>query len=115
MSPFFLIEAGKLHERAGLICNSHMTLFPTRFKDWLQALISPRRRAPKQQLRADSTLDEAALPKRITLSLHLHPSDTSAMREAARKVGMGETEFCALAIYRASRSVIEPGACCKIV
>ncbi|MEM5330526.1 hypothetical protein VSR34_28555 [Paraburkholderia sp. JHI2823] len=44
MSPFSLIRVGRMHDRAGIACNSHFVLFPARLFALLKKVLGVHRR-----------------------------------------------------------------------
>ena len=45
MSPFSLIQVGRMHDRAGLACNRHFVLFPARLFVLLKKVLGVHRQS----------------------------------------------------------------------
>lgn len=110
MSPFFLIQPGTLHERAGVTSNRHFILIPARLRSLSRCLLNKLPEPAvdgKARHAAETRTHDSTPPPPMTVTVDLHPLDHAALQEAARAVGMDAAAFCALAIHRASRSVVE--------
>jgi hypothetical protein len=115
MSPFFLISAATLHKRCALSCNSQFVLVFSWFRKLANAFV---RSATADSTGTNPTGNELPLATTshpVVVAVALHPSDHASLQEASRTVGLDEAAFCALAIHRASRSVIDDEPLCKSI